>query len=60
MEKQEPTQVSHDQELAEQILAYRKMEYYITMSDDKRKTMWTVATCGLWDYIKLFKLMSNW
>lgn len=53
MEKQEPTQGSNAQELAEQILAYKKMEYYIPMTDDKHESMWTVAT---WDYTKLFNV----
>lgn len=44
MEKQEPTQVSNDRELAERIVAYKKMEYYDAMTDDKHKSMWTVAT----------------
>lgn len=44
MEKQEPTQVSNDRELAEQIVVYKKMEYYGAMTDDKHKSMWTVAT----------------
>lgn len=53
MEKQEPTQGSNDQELAEQILAYKKMEYYIPMTDDKHESMSTVAT---WDYTRLFNV----
>ena len=53
MEKQEPTQVSNDQEHAEQILAYKKMKYYIAMTDNKHKSMWTVAT---WDCTKLFNV----